>query len=433
MEGKHFVFYAGTSPIDRAVKSVRENALKGGLLGHPLYQRCLKPAPFESVARGFVDTNSMVQIAKHLAGPFVPGLSEKLDAIGIGNLKAIVFSSGFEGKESRAVYEFDLPGERQGLARLLKSKPVTLADLPPLPPDVSRFSMLRVDPTGAYDAYLAALETFAAGESFGVEDQAKTPQDAKRLRREYLEREFNKTLGFNFKDDLLPHLGDKFVTYQTPVEGFSLLGTVFCLSVKDGAKVRAAMDRMQRSLETLASSPVKIRRKVLRGVELREIYSRGFYIFTPTYSVAGGWLVFALHPQPVQGFVLRHMKDLESWKPDAATSARLAKMPADSIGLQFCNPKSTVHNICCVGPVLLNALSVADLFSGDTQEFDPLDIGLVPNGYELGKHLFPNLTYTRDDGKTLRIDVNESFSLPLEFIGFDFLPFALGAGLGFAF
>jgi hypothetical protein len=37
----------------------------------------------------------------------------------------------------------------------------------------------------------------------------------------------------------------------------------------------------------------------------------------------------------------------------------------------------------------------------------------------LSKHLFPNLTVTRDDGTTVRIEVNESFSLPLEFIGFE--------------
>ena len=69
---------------------------------------------FESITRGFVDTGKMVGLAKSLAGPFVPGLKERLDGTGVSGLKAVVFTSGFDGKESRASYEFDAPGERKG-------------------------------------------------------------------------------------------------------------------------------------------------------------------------------------------------------------------------------------------------------------------------------------------------------------------------------
>ena len=100
----------------------------------------------------------MVGLAKSLAGPFVPGLSERLDDLGLGNLKAVVFNSGFDGKESRAIWEFDLPGERKGLAKMLKQQPLGLNDLPPMPPDVSRFSALRIDPTATYDAGIMVVE-----------------------------------------------------------------------------------------------------------------------------------------------------------------------------------------------------------------------------------------------------------------------------------
>jgi hypothetical protein len=68
--------------------------------------------------------------------------------------------------------------------------------------------------------------------------------------------------------------------------------------------------------------------------------------------------------------------------------------------------------------------------TGET-DFDPIDVGIVPNSYELNKHLFPNLTITRDDGKTIRIEVNESFSLPLEVIGLE--PFAFFGAIGLRF
>jgi hypothetical protein len=172
---------------------------------------------------------------------------------------------------------------------------------------------------------------------------------------------------------------------------------------------------------------MKIRRKVLHGVEIREVYSRGFGVVTPSYAVVGDWLVVAGHPQAVQGFVLRQKGQLEKWKPDADTAARLAKMPADAIGIQYCNPKSTVSNLCCIGPLFLS--TVTRFNRGDSTEFDPLDLGLIPNSHELGKHLFSNLTYTRDDGKTVRIEVNDSFSVPLEFIGFEPVTVAILTGI----
>ncbi|HJZ53478.1 MAG TPA: hypothetical protein VKE74_00880, partial [Gemmataceae bacterium] len=315
----------------------------------------------------------------------------------------------------------DLPGERKGFAKVLKRQPLTLNDLPPLPPDVSRFSALRIDPEAAYEAGLSLAETISFQENFAVEEGAKTPADTIRLRKAYLERELNKVAGINVRTDLLPYLGDRVVMFQSPTEGLSVFGTVVCISVKDPAKVRSAADRIQHGIGAIVGGgPSKVRRKVYGGIELREIYSREFGILTPTYAVVGDWLVIAGHPQPVQGLILRHKGQIDRWQPDPETAARMAKMPSDPVGIQYCNPKSTVQNLCCIGPLFASTVSnlTARRSDGDT-DFDPFDVGLIPNGHELSKHLFPNLTYTRDDGTTVRIEVNESFSVPLEFIGFE--------------
>lgn len=429
-EGQHFVLYAGTAPIEDVIKGMKANAAAGGVTGHPLFQRCLKTGNFEAVTRGFVDTGAVVTMAKRLAGPFVPGLSQRIDEVGLGNLKAIVFSSGFHGRESRALWEFDLPGERKGLAKVLKRKPLTLNDLPPMPPDVSRFAALRIDPEAAYDAGLSVLEAFALtqGQNFGVEDEAKSPAEAIKLRKAYLERELYKAAGLNIREDLLPHLGDRVCLYQSPAEGLSIFGTVLCISVKDAAKVRSAADRLQRGIEPLLGGLAKTRKKTLRGEVLREIYTRNSTFLTPTYAVVGDWLVIAVQPQPVQGFILRSKGELTSWRPDPKTAARLASMPTDPIGIQFCRPESTVQNLCCIGPLFLGTLSNLR-GNNSSADFDPIDVGLIPNSHELSRHLFPNLTLTRDDGKTVRIEVNESFSLPLEFIGFEPMIFAGILGL----
>lgn len=425
-EGNHVVLYAGTAEPERVVADFAANAKAGGVTGHPLFQRALKLGEFESVARGFVDTAAVVTLAKRLAGPFVPDLGPKLDALGVGNLKAVVFSSGFQGKESRALYEIDLPGERKGLARVLKTAPVSLADLPPLPPDVSRFSLLRVDYAAAYDALLTAADSFGPRE-FDPEGKAPpSPAD----RRKELERDITRAFGLNPATDLLPYLGDKVCLFQSPTEGVSVFGSVLCISVKDAAKVRAAADQLTRVIDSFAGGRTKIRKRVVAGVDTREVYNREFGFVTPTYAVVGDWLVVGATPQCVQGLALRHAGRLPKWAPDAETAARLARMPSDSVGVQFCRPSSTVQNLCAIGPLVLGQLTQ---FSGrNNPEFDPTEIGLIPNGHELSSHLFPNLTFTRDDGRTVRVDVRESFSLPLEFIGFEPLMFAafLGGRLG---
>jgi hypothetical protein len=424
VEGRHVVIYAGTADPATVAKDLTANARAGGVTGHPLFQRTLKTGDFESVARGFVDTGSVVGLAKRLAGPFVPGLGEKLDALGVGNLKAVVFSSGFKGKESRALYEIDLPGERKGFARMLKSSPVTPADLPPLPPDVSRFSLLRVDYGATYDALLTAAEMLAP-DLRGSEEGKNTPA-ARQARRKELERELTKALGVNLGEDLLPHLGDRLCIFQSPSEGLSVFGTVVCISVKDAAKVRAAADQLTRGLENIAGGRTKVRKRVVAGADTREIYNREFGVVTPTYAVIGDWFVVGGTPQCVQGFALRHAGRLAKWGPDADTAARLGQMPSDAVGIQYCHPKSTAQNLCCIAPLFLG--QIGQFSERNNPEFNPTEVGLVPNGHELSSHLFPNLTFTRDDGRTVRIDVRESFSMPLEFIGLE--PFLFGAFIG---
>jgi hypothetical protein len=433
VEEKHFVFYFGTrKPADVAAE-LKANIARGGITRHALYERCLKTGEFESVTRGFVDTGKMIGLAKSLAGPFVPGLKERLDSTGLAGVKAVVFSSGFDGKESRAVYELDVPGERKGLTRVLKNVPLAIADLPPMPPDVSRFSALRIDMNEAFDSGLGLIELLSLNHDYGVEDETvrKNPTALIAARKSYLKRETDKFLGISMTDDILPYLGDKIVVFQSPTEGLQVFGSVVCISIKDAAKVRTATERVQRALETIANSPIKVRKKMLKGVEYREFYASGFGIVTPTYAIVGDWLVVAGHPQAVQGAILRAAGSLEKWAPDAATTRRLAKMPAGACGLQYCDPKSSASNLCTIGPLILSTLGLRSQFTESENDFDPIDVSIVPNAHELARHLFPNLTVTRDDGKTIRIDVNESFSLPLEVVGAEPFGFAIILGLRF--
>src|SRR5262249_45028609 len=151
---------------------------------------------------------------------------------------------------------------------------------------------------------------------------AKNTADKIRLRREFLAKEFDKVLALSVKKDILPCLGDKLVIYQSPNEGLSVFGTVVCVSLKDPAKAKGVAEQVHRGIESIVSAPVKARKTMLKGVEIRQLYSRGFGFLVPTYAVVGDWLVVSLYPQGVQGMVLRMKGDLPSWKPDADVTAR---------------------------------------------------------------------------------------------------------------
>src|SRR5262249_47893108 len=162
---------------------------------------------------------------------------------------------------------------------------------------------------------IALVESFSLFDPTDAED-VKNPAERIRDRRAELAKDFDKLLGVSVKDDILPCLGDKVVIYQSPNEGLSIFGQVVCVSLKDPEKAKPVTDRFNNGIETLMSAPVKVRKKLVKGVEVRELYSRGFGFLIPTYAVVDDWLVVALYPQPVQGFILRSKGDLAKWKPD---------------------------------------------------------------------------------------------------------------------
>ncbi len=179
------------------------------------------------------------------------------------------------------------------------------------------------------------------------------PAEKIRLRREYLCKEADKLLGVNIKNALLPHLGDKLVIFNTPSEGFLTFGTVVCISVKDAAKLKAATDRIQRGLESYMGSPVKVRKRTLCGVEIRELHSVGFSITTPTYAIVGDWLVLSMHPQPGSGFrspIERRDPGLEAGCRDSCQAGQTSQRCLRVAVLRSTShcPKPLMHRTHCL-------------------------------------------------------------------------------------
>jgi hypothetical protein len=413
VEGKHAVVCLGTDAPDAMVKAM--TAGNGAhLSGGALYKRIKGFDKFETNARAFVDAEALVK----MAGTRGKEVAKLLTKLGLDGLKALTFYSGFDGGAERGLFELETTGDRKGLLSLLNGKPFQLGDVPALPPDVTGWSMSNFDSAVFYDISLQAAESIV--ELISPDDVPKVKEFAKVA---------DSYLGVEIRKDLLGALGDKFVQYTSPSEGPLNLGQTVLIKVRDAKKAEEAIATAIKGLAKLAGGEVSVRKHTYHGVQTNEVHvkQQGFF-FVPTYAVHKDWLVVGFFPQQVQGYIRRANGDLPAWKPSARVQESLAKMPKEFVSISYADPRPTINTLLSVGPMI----------GGLVNSFLPeakFEVGSIPNAQEATHHLFPNVSVTSDDGKTLRQETQASLALPLDLVGADnfflFFAFASVARVGF--
>jgi hypothetical protein len=328
-----------------------------------------------------------------------------------------VFYSGFDGKVQRDLVEWDMPGPRKGLLTLLEGKPFRLGDVPPLPPDAVSWSMTNFDPGAFYDAAVQGVENVL---------RLVAPEAAPKVKEAI--KAADTFLGLDLRKDLLGSLGSRFTQYVSPGDGPFTLGQTYMFQVKDADKLHSSLEQAIKTLAQAAGVEVKIKKRPYQGVDMRLVQVRqpGF-IFVPTYAVVNGWLVVSVFPQPVEGCIARSKGTLAAWKPTPDVEESLRQMPQEFISISWSDPRPSIKQI----------LAIAPLAGGSVASFAPeinFDVASLPNAQEATRHLFPNVSITTDDGKTLRNETRGSLSLPFDLTGLDTYAFfiALSAFASFA-
>ena len=395
-DGNHAVVAVGPDKPEDVVQ--RAHAKGDRLDANPLFKRLKAFDKFETSARAFVDADSFVK----LAGTRGKELDKLMKDLGLDGLKSLVFFSGFDGEAERGLVEWDAPGPRKGLLTLLNGKPFTLADVPPLPPDVISWSMTNFDAGNFYDTALKAAEDVAA---------VAAPDQVQNIKQ--YAKAADEALGVDLRKDLLDSLGDKVVFYDSPSEGPLSLGQTVMLKVKDAKKLQDSLDQAVKGLGKALGADLTLKKKTYHGVEMREVHvqQQGF-IFAPSYVIYKDWLVIAPFPQQVQGYILRAKGDLAAWKPDPRVQKSLEELPKEFISVSFSDPRPSVKEI----------LSIAPLVAGTVNSFTPdskFEVGSLPNAQEATQHLFPNVSVSTDDGQTLRLETRASLQLPFDVTGLD--------------
>jgi hypothetical protein len=404
VEGTHVVVAVSTEPP--AVVMSKIDGSGPWLDSHPLYQRLQANDDFHTDLRAFADMKSIVGLIQGVATLADAAAAKKLDATGLTGINSIVFRGGFDGPTLKQVIEVDAPGPRKGILRLVGGKPVTLDQLPPLPPDVNRWSAHRLDPNAVYEVATQIYDLLHPPDP----SEGETDTAAQRL---------DKAAGVEMKADILPYLKDTVVAYSAPSEGFFAFGQVIAIEVSDPDKLLPALDQI---MQTQAGGNVRVRKRPIADGEVREIYVRnkpGFF-FTPTYAVYKNWLVISMFPQAVQSFVMRAGGGAKVWEPDESVKTNIAAMPKTATGLAFSDLR----------PSLSQGLAFAPLIVAQLQAFGnggALEVGTLPSASLVNQRLTPTVTTLSDDGKTLRWESRGALLLPGDFLGIDPLLLIFGA------
>jgi hypothetical protein len=413
-EGGHAVVSLGTDKPEAILKAAAPGKEDARLTGSPLFRRLKTFKTFPTVARGYVDVAALVKIGTTRS----PAVAQLLTGLGLDGVRVLVHYSGFEGRLERTLWELEAPGPRKGLLALSGGQPFTMADVPPLPPDVVSWSMTHLDLGTLYDITVRTAEDLT---------RVLSPDNVEQVRA--LVKAANEALGQDIRNDLLGGQGDRIVEYTSPGEGPLTLGNTFLFKVKDPERLHSALARAVKGTATAIGANVKLAKKVYHGVEMRmvQVRQQGF-IFVPTYAVVDGWLAVSLFPQPVEGFILRMRGELPAWKAGPEVEELLAKLPKRFVSISYSDPR----------PTLKQLLSIAPMLGGLTASFAPelnFDVGSLPNAQEVNRHLFPNVAVTTDDGTTLRQETRGSLTLPLDLVGLDSygLLFLFGALASFSF
>jgi hypothetical protein len=387
--GGHAVVVVGTDEPKRYLTAKRGDPITGSAL----YKAVHADAGFPTTTFGYVDIAGLLEVARGVIPPDAAGVIESL---GLAGLKAVRYRGGYDGRAVRSQLEIQTDRDRKGLVKLLGSgKPMSLTDLPPLPADLLRFEAGSEDLVALYDS---VVQTFEAVTRLDPKALAQVRDGAKQV---------DAALGVSLRNDILAELAGPAVHYASPGENFLLSGHVLAFKVKDGEKLQRSLGAAVTNLGKKFDAPVKVVAHRYHDATFHEVnVSVPGYFVAPTYTVSNGWLVVGLYPQPVQGFVLRQAGKLPAWKPPQGLQPSLQKLPKEFTRLWVSDPRPGVRNLLALLPPAAAAVrSMVPQMQG-------FDVGLIPNGHEATRPLFPNVTVATDDGSVLRVDSMSSVVLP---------------------
>ncbi|MEX0717580.1 MAG: DUF1559 domain-containing protein, partial [Planctomycetaceae bacterium] len=391
LEGEHLVAVVGIDAVKQQIDVAAGRT--PNITANPLWKKYRAEEPgFERSLLGWFDFGELRTrfggIPLPPTGPDAPQVTanQVLDALGLGNLGALVTRSGYKGEASWSKTTLEAPGEKKGLLALGSTKPISLDDVPPLPPELFGFATGSIDWSHCYVTLTKVVKDVTA---------LGPPQQAAQV--EGMIDQLPAMLGVDVKTDLLDPLGGTATIYSDLAGGVFGAGVV--LAVDDAAKLRTTLDNLlARASQEAGPNEFQARRVQKHGREM-VVLEIGGGMFSPTYVVDEKWLAIGLLPQTVESFLLRVDDKLPRWKPEGDWENAMKELPREFTSISGSDPRPVYRGLLGYAPWIMGFLQGGLRQSGmlpPGQDL-PVTVADLPPADVVVRHLFPNVSVSTVD------------------------------------
>jgi hypothetical protein len=386
----HALVYFGTDTPVEYVKKIA--AGKTGVAGNVAYKGLKDVAAYETTGRAYLDFPAIVA----MAGSADLEIEHLTDEIGLKGFGIARYVAGYEGEMLRLTGEMETNGPRtKGLVQIYNKKSFKIADLPPLPSDLSSFQASNFNLRSAYDVSYSTLQGVAKAYFPGQGDTI-----------DQFIGGAEGVLGIKLKDDFFNLFDDLAISYGSPSEGY-FLGQTLLLKVKDEAKLKKTVKTLIDAAPNLPFFTGKLTMTKFRDAEIHTYVNDTPGNFkAPSIAIYKGYLVFGTYPQGVKGYILRADDAIPKWSPSPAAKKALDLFPKEFVSIAYADAEHPIDLLLSFLPPAMTAVNgVAEKLPG----LPPFDINLIPHPQTLARPVHPNITITTDDGKKVRSETRAGY------------------------
>jgi len=394
-EGNHIVVAVGMAAAEASI-SIAEGE-RPNITTNPLWTKYREAeTDFDVNSVCWFDFGALREKFSEMPIPGQPfTVSEVLEVLGLDQMGAIVNQSGFKGRTMWSETVLNAPGPRKGLLALLDQKPITLADLPPLPFGNTGFAACSVDWSKFYDDFTGlAIDVAALGppEAAGMVEGGLAAAPG--------------FLGFDPKPEFFDVLGDVICVYGDERGGGFGMGFGGVLKVDDPQTLRETLDKVL-ALAEFQTQPEQfaVRRTEKHGREIVTLEFAGG-VFSPAFAVDENWLSIGLFPQTVEAFLLRVDGRLTNWEPSRTYQQAFAALPKEFGSIAATDPRKMYRSLVGLAPMLFPALQLGMREALKQQGMDdfelPISLADLPPAELVGRPLFPNVAVCTSDESGIR-------------------------------
>ncbi len=278
-----------------------QNDIANPLAKHPAFVAALGQVAADGAIVAYFDAGGLLKIVNditarpidpnaHADAPMTNAIWAKVPgAFGLTGLTTLSCSAGFDGPDWITRAFIGAPAPRDGLLKLLDSKPLSDDALKIIPKSATNLTTLRFDPAELLQHLRAGLD--------------RIDPTARRTFEQVLGAG-NLMLGVNIEQNLLAPLGDTWMVYRAPdIAGGGELATVLACPLDDPQKAAPALAAVDRLVNTLLAG--QLRRSGLT-VKIREVQQGDLTIhyaatplISPSWLVDKGVLYMGLYPESV--------------------------------------------------------------------------------------------------------------------------------------